>query len=463
MNLQNLYFRSPVWAQNVLVSVYGHYQRNKRYGGDYTAILEELTQFRARTAAQISEYQEERLAQMLRHCTAKSRYYRERYADALKQQNISARKRLEQLPVLSKQTLREQRLDFLAAGERMYWRNQTSGSTGTSLQVDLNARTYKLLMGLLVDYEAQHGVYPGDARATFAGRALQPPELNAPPFWRYNSADNQTLFSTLHLSDENIPHYLQQLERVQPREIIGYPSAIYSVAEYCLRNGIKPGFHPAVVVTNSETLFDWQREAIERAFACPVADYYGVAEGVVFASQCTAGRYHFNPLLSIVEFLRGDDDTPAGLDEPARIVCTTLTNTAMPLLRYEIGDEAMLAERACPCGLDYPAAMRIVGRIDDTVMTPDGRSVGRLDHIFKGLTGVRECQIVQEELDLITLRIVRDDTFSAASERALRENLRARLGLNIRVQFEFIDRIPRTSRGKFKGVVSKIAERPAPR
>jgi phenylacetate-CoA ligase len=370
--------------------------------------------------------------------------------------SLTAHQRLEKLPVLDKQTLREQRDQFIAERERMYWRNQTSGSTGTSLLVDLNARTYKLIMALLVDHEEQHGIRPGHPRATFAGRVIQPPEHNRPPFWRYNRADNQTLFSTLHLSDENMPHYLRQLEKVQPMEIIGYPSAIYLVAEYCLRHRVTPQIRPAAVVTNSETLFDWQRETIEKAFRCHVADYYGVAEGVVFASQCSAGQYHFNPLLGIVEFLRSDGSI-ASDGEPARLVCTTLTNTVMPLLRYEVGDEAIRAVGSCPCGLEYPAAQSILGRVDDAVVTRDGRSIGRLDHIFKGLEGVRECQIIQEEVDLIVLKIVRDVSFSQTSEHVLKENLWARLGHEMRVHIDFVERIPRTARGKFKGVVSNLS------
>jgi phenylacetate-CoA ligase len=323
------------------------------------------------------------------------------------------------------------------------------------VSVDLDAYTYRMIMALRAVHEAIHGIQPGDSCATFAGRQLQPPEVNRPPFWRYNRAANQTLFSTLHLSDENMPHYLRQLEKIQPREVIGYPSAIYTLAEYCLRTGARPNVRPAAVITNSETLFEWQRVAIEQVFECRVADYYGVAEGVVFAAQCPAGRYHFNPLLGIVEFLAADG-SPAAPNEPARLVCTTLTNSAMPLVRYEVGDQAVMAGDACPCGLVYPAALSIVGRIDDAVITPSGHTVGRLDHIFKGLTGVRECQIVQDRLDQITLKVVRDASFTENSRRTLVENLWARVGRDMQVQFEFVEQIPRTDRGKFKGVVSRI-------
>jgi phenylacetate-CoA ligase len=213
----------------------------------------------------------------------------------------------------------------------------TSGSTGTPLALEVDEYTYKLAMALLVDHEEAHGVPFGAPRATFAGRMVQPANKLTPPFARYNRAENQMLFSSYHLNSDTFKWYANELERFSPWELIGYPSAISDLASYYLNSGTKVRYFPKAVITNSETLLEWQKENIERAFNCRVYDYYGTAEYVLFAGQEAVGQYRLNPVIGITEVLN-DDGQPAS---EGRLIATTLTNRAMPLLRYEIGDSGL--------------------------------------------------------------------------------------------------------------------------
>lgn len=458
MKSQSVYLAMPVPVQNALVSAYGYYQRSKRYGGAYSRIYDEVQAHKRLSAAAVEQAQRAALAQMIEHCKAHVPFYRDSFRGFEARSGQALAELLAAIPVLRKETVRARQAEFQSTGQRPYWVNQTSGSTGTPLVVQLSADAYRLTMALLADHEANHGIPRDAVRATFAGRILQAPEDQRYPYWRFNKADRQTLFSTLHLGEQNLAAYVEHLERVRPHEIIGYPSAIYTVAEYMLRKNVRLGFEPKAVVTNSETVFDWQRDVIERAFRCKVADYYGVAEAVVFAAQCPAGRYHFNPLIGIAEVL-DDEGRPVPPGVSGALVCTTLRNAAMPLLRYAVGDDAILAEGPCACGSHYQAATTIVGRTDDSVLTPSGHHVGRLDHIFKGAEGVRECQIVQHELDRFTLRVVPGDAFDEESRAVLAANLRARVGAGVRVEFEVVPAIERTKSGKFKGVISHVRDR----
>jgi phenylacetate-CoA ligase len=258
------------------------------------------------------------------------------------------------------------------------------------------------------------------------------------------------------MNDRTLPLYLAELERIQPKEIIGYPSAIYAVAEYCLRRRLPPLVKPRAVVTNSETLWAWQRAAIEKVFGCQVADYYGSAECVAFAGQCEAGSYHFNPHLSIVEIVDGQG-RPVGPGESGALVATTLTNDVMPLIRYRIGDDATRSASRCPCGSPWPSASAILGRQDDVIITPDGRPIGRIDHIFKGMTGIRECQVIQETATAVRLDVVPGTGFDAAQRALLVRHLRERIGQEFEIDIRLVREIPRTARGKFRGVISHVA------
>jgi phenylacetate-CoA ligase len=456
MDRQKLYYRAPVWLQNLLVTTYGSYQKRKRYGADYGQVKEGIAAARRWSHGAVVEHQRTRLRQMIAHCYANVPYYAELFASAgLKPGDIRDLDDLTRLPVLEKDVVRTNDTRLVANGAESYWKQYTSGSTGTPLAVHLNQKTYQLFAALLVDHEAHHGVSLSDCRATFAGRMVQPLELDRPPYWRHNRAEHQVIFSAYHLSDRTIPLYLEELERVQPREIIGYPSAIYTVAEYCVRNGVRPNIRPRIVVTNSETLWAWQRGPIESVFGCRVADYYGSAECIVFAGQCEAGAYHFNPLLSVVEIV-DNDGNPVGPGETGSLVCTTLSNEVMPLVRYKVGDEATRLAGSCACGNEWPSAQAIVGREDDNIITRDGRSIGRIDHIFKGLVGIRECQVIQEAIDEMYLDVVADTGFDEAQRQLLVRHVRERIGDGISLKIREVNEIPRTRRGKFRGVISRV-------
>ena len=74
-------------------------------------------------------------------------------------------------------------------------------------------------------------------------------------------------------------------------------------------------------------------------------------------------------------------------------VTTGYGNRAMPLIRYRVGDTVTLTETPCACGSPQPVLHEVVGRTDDLLILPDGRVVGRLDPVFKGLAGLEEVQI----------------------------------------------------------------------
>ena len=454
---QTAYFAMPVPVQNALVSAYGYYLRRKRQGGSYPAIRERVRAAAAWDAQRIAVYQTDALQRTLELCT-RTPYYRERWAAAdVAPSSVQGPADLARFPILPKDDVRRDGDRMRIPGARAYWVNHTSGSTGTPVVVHLDRDTYLLVHSLLEAHEEACGIGEDDLRATFAGRMVQPPDRMAPPFWRFNRALRQVLFSAYHMNERTLPLYVDELARRQPAELIGYPSAIATIALHMTQTRKEGTVRPRVVITNSETLFAWQRAAIENAFGCPVRDYYGSAEALIFGPQCQAGAYHFDPLLGVAEVL-GEDDRPVNPGESGRLVCTTLTNSVMPLVRYEIGDAATRLEGPCPCGSSREGIREIIGRQDDMIVTPDGRKIGRVDHIFKGIVGIRECQVVQEAPDLVRLLIVADLAFDEEQERRVRHNARSRLGDAVQVHMVRVDHIPRTRRGKFRGVISNLSK-----
>lgn len=449
---QKIYDTSPVWLQNLLVSAYGFHLYRKRYVGPvYHQAKALIERVNSMSLAEQRAYQGEQLHAIIRHSRANVPYYGRLLADlGLTEQDFTEPEHVKKLPILTKQQLLKNPDDFKSRGSRPYMVQHTSGSTGTPLSLWVDEFTYKLAMALLIDHEERHGVQFGERRATFAGRMIQPIDKMKPPFSRYNRAENQRIFSAYHLNAETFPYYLTELEKFEPKEIIGYPSAIHELATLYQESGRKPAFKPTAIITNSETLLDWQRNTIESVFSCPVRDYYGTAEYVTFASQCDSLSYHFNSSIGITELSR-DKHT---FGETGRLTASTLTNKAMPLIRYDLGDIAKLpAEEECTCGNSQFHTNQIIGRIDDYLLASDGRRIGRIDHIFKGLSNIKEAQVEQLEIDKFKVALVLIDNRVPVERSLLIENLKKRLGENIEVKVVETNYIQRGKNGKFKSVI----------
>jgi len=446
---EELYYRSPVWLQNLLVSAYGYRLYRKRYTGDFQRILDLVRESREWNDEKIRAYQNEKLFNMVRHCRQQVPYYQRCFAEwGVHETDITSTSDLTKLPVLTKQALRADPDSFKTPGNPGFMTQHTSGSTGTPLELEVNELTYKLAMALVVEHEEHHGVPFGARRATFAGRMVQPSTNMKPPFARMNKAENQKLFSAYHLNETTFPWYRRELDRFQPKELIGYPSAICDLAGHYRLSGISPEFQPTAIITNSETLLDWQRDIIEKVFHCPVWDYYGTAEYVLFAGQ-EQDRYRLNPILGVTELLR-DAESEYGI---GKLIATTLTNVSMPLLRYEVGDMAKSCEQENSETTVTHYVNELFGRVDDYIELPDGRKIGRVDHIFKGIKEIQEAQVIQRGVQCTINLVISDKSHQGDLIDTVKNNFELRTAGQLSTHINFIEKIPKGPNGKFKSVI----------
>ena len=92
----------------------------------------------------------------------------------------------------------------------------------------------------------------------------------------------------------------------------------------------------------------------------------------------------------------------------------------------------------------------------DYIVTPEGRMVGRLDHIFKDSVNVSEAQICQDKRDEVVLKIVKKERYTERDEKIITREARTRLGNDIGIRFEYVDAIPRAPNGKFRFIQSSM-------
>jgi phenylacetate-CoA ligase len=241
----------------------------------------------------------------------------------------------------------------------------------------------------------------------------------------------------------------------QPALVRGYPSSIYLLALHLLETG-RSDIRPKAVCTSSEPLLDFHKAAIEQAFQCKSYSYYSNTEAVAHIYECSAGSRHVVTETSLVEVIK-PDGTPAQAGEMGELICTGLADRAMPLLRYRIGDTGVVGQAPCACGRNPPILSSIIGRSMDFIITPAGEHVLTPDLAFKDTFSVKEAQIIQDDVHSIHVKIVaRPDYDLLKDEKKIRKGLAEQIGPDIKIDFEYVECIPRTKNGKFKFVISKI-------
>jgi len=456
---KSLYPLLPVPLQNAACSFSGFLRYRARFTPHFHQVLQEWSSAEGASLESLHEVQRTRLDVLVGMAREHVPHYCDLPPPSDKADALEAiRETLASVPVLSKTEYRDRPEAFLsrAIPRNRLLRSQTSGTTGTALPLWHTSETLAEEYATVWRMRGKAGVELDDPCMTFAGQMIVPIGQEKPPYWRHNAYGRQTLFSIYHMTPSNLHDYVDAIHASPARYVQGYPSSIHLVARALLDEGrpLPPG-RLAAVFTSSESLLAFQRENIERAFAAPVFDRYGVSEFAVSMTECPEQRLHVDMEFGIAEIdvTEQDEDSESG-----PLLVTGLAQNAAPLLRYQVGDVGRRARRPCPCGRRGDSFYEIDGRVEDYVLTPDGRLVGRMDHVFKEQRDVEEAQILQESASEIEVLIVPGESYDDRSERNLMSEFRSRLGTEIAIRLRRVEAIPREPNGKFRAVKSVVGK-----
>lgn len=458
-----VYRLAPVWGQNLMLTGFSTLLDRERYGGRFAEFQSFLAGSEHWTRAEMDAYQDERLRVVIQHAYEQVPFYRKRFDERrLTPADIRGRQDLPKLPLLTRDDIRRNFDDLRSRtiAPRALKTGHTSGTTGTPLTVGYDRDTIWMTYAVFDRHYRWAGCrlasQGGDRIAVARGNVIVPLDQKRPPFWRRNRRHHQLLLSSFHLSKDNLPAYFDALADFQPAVIDGYPSTLYLLGRYLKSRGQR--FPVRAAVTSSETLYDWQRETIEEAFACRVFDYYALAERAVFSGECDRHEgHHLAEEYGISEVVDGEGALVAS-GTVGRLVGTSLHNLAMPLIRYVTNDMTALRPGSCSCGRPLPLMEDVTTKAEDVLTLPDGRLISPsvLTHPFKPLDSIEGSQIVQLTPDRVTVRLVPGPGYTEALTQHLRAELGARLGDGVHIDVEMVDKLEMSANGKFKWVISKV-------
>lgn len=448
-----LYRKSPLFAQEALVSIFGAARSLVRERAGTRGLREEIMGNQWLTEEEIFKYTKKRTEKLLEIAADSVPFYQSvEYREALSLCTPFSDFAFSRLPMIDKNVVRAAKRSFVSSKAlRPLIKISSSGTTGTPLTVQQDVRAVRRESAFLYRQLAWAGYRDGVRRAWIRGDLIVGVDQNDPPFWRMSVAENMLMFSSYHLSTSSAPAYLDRLSRFDPVIIQAYPSSISFLAAFLESSeSYYEGLSLRGIVTSSETLREADRRVIEKRFGVRVFDWYGQAERVAAIGTCEKGSYHAMTDYSRIEFVPAAD----GLHE---VVGTGLNNLAMPLIRYRTGDYVELGDGdSCACHRELPVIRRVLGRSDDYVKLSDGRRIGRMDHVFKGVEGLLEAQIRQETAKELLVFVVPAGEFNESMRRIIENNIRLRVGDLLSPRVIAVSQIERTRNGKLRNVICEI-------
>lgn len=428
-------------------------------GHHSVALRRELEQTQWWSAARLQELQVSRLRRFLTDVGRQVPYYRDVFARiGFQPERVRAVADLQALPLLDKATIRANMERLRSNGAGKLLRYNTGGSSGEPLVFFMGPG--RISHDVAAKWRATRwwGVDIGDPEVVLWGSPIEIGKQD-----RVKSARDRMFRSHLlpafQMSEQQMDSYLDALERLRPRMLFGYASALALLASHAEHRGrAMRDLGARVVFSTGETLYPSQRAVIEKVFTAPVANGYGSRDSGFIAHQCPSGSLHISSEHIIVELL-DDAGQPVAAGEKGEIVTTHLATGDFPFLRYRTGDVAVSSVEPCPCGRGLLVLKEVFGRTTDFVRTPAGNTMHALALIYevRDRPGVLAFKFIQEADFSLELQIVAGPELTSEIEAKIRSGILARMGDGAHLVIRRVSEILPEKSGKYRYVVSRAS------
>ncbi|HEX6201940.1 MAG TPA: hypothetical protein VF100_02985 [Thermoanaerobaculia bacterium] len=301
---------------------------------------------------------------------------------------------------------------------------RTSGSSGRPWTTLRSRRDERLRRALELRSMRRAGIGAGDTIATLGPLRERP----------LGTLGRLGLYRTVQVSPLlPVDEQIRRLREIHPDVLWAYPSALRTLVRQT--GSLAAVVRPRLLVTAAEPLDDVLRRQLTAEGDLQIRNFYGAVECGRIAWECAAGEgLHLNADCMVLELAEDVEVEGAGRS----VVITNLLSSAMPIIRYRLGDLAELVGRPCSCGAALPLMRPPVGREWDALELPSGRllSTWGFNIFLRDLEGLRQFRVVQSALDRVVLQLRFAAPPPPARLAALRDRVARHLGEPMRVDVE---------------------------
>jgi phenylacetate-CoA ligase len=383
-----------------------------------------------------------KLKQLLDHAVKTTPFYK----------HITGYRGLRDFPVISKGLVKSRYKDFFSV---VYDKNKlipvtTSGSYGTPF-------TFYLTRDKKYRQQAEI-IYFGEWVGYSIGKKHAYIRVTATKSRLKLFLQNEYLLNPKHIDTGWLEKQRRLLKNKNIELVIGYPSAMNAISSYCKEQGDTPeDFSLRSFISTAEPLTREVRNDISRIFGCTVLNRYSTEEFGVLAMECKqGGNNHMNSSGFVIELLSQNDDSPVASETPGRVVVTDLYSYAMPLIRFDTGDIAVMSQE-CTCDLPGHVLTSIEGRRIESVYTPAGTRISpfAINGAMRDLKEVRQFQFIQTMKSEYELKIVATEEYDSRSEDIIRARMNSILGIDGNLNILYVDDIAPLESGKRPYILNK--------
>jgi phenylacetate-CoA ligase len=400
-----------------------------------------------RSMDELISYQNAALRKLVNHAYSTVTFYKKLYDEhCLHPKEIQSIEDISKIPVIDKKMLIKNTLEDLISSKfkkENLIRITTSGSSGIPLEFFIDHSFDQHRKAQYLRPYITNGQRLWDRSISFSYHKV--PEKK----WlqHFGLMVNHTIFSGRDLNAQ-----IKALQDIKPAIIQAYGS-VFNLLSNKIANEQISIPKPRLIFTDSEVLMPEVRLNIEKVFEAPIIDIYGTWETDNIAYECQYHKgYHIAMDSVIMEFLY--DGKPVNPGEEGEVVVTVLNNFSQPFIRYNLKDIASYCKDQCPCGRTFPLITQIKGRTNDYMITEDGNRISFFNYYFKGLAPhVYEYQIIQEDLNLLTIFIVPGKSYNDEAEKIFIPIMR-KFFPNAKIDIKLVSSIEREPSGKFKAFKS---------
>lgn len=364
---------------------------------------------------------------------------------------------IHEIPLLTKEIIRKNHNELVSDDfkKRGWYQNSSGGSTGEPVRLiqdrqflrwanATNNYYYRNILNIDEPMVKKVLIW-GSERDLFTGTMGIKAKI-------INWLTNNIMLNSFRMTSADIEKYIRTINTYKPNLIRGYAGSLYEICRYAQRNNLEI-YSPSVVVCAAETLNDEMRDQIESVFGRRVYNFYGSREVSNLAGECKDGLMHSFAFWNYLELL-DEHNRPVKYREEGRVIVTNLFNYSMPLIRYEIGDTAVLGAESCSCGNVLPTFEKITGRITDHFVLKNGATVPA--EFFIHMLGVvcntgeiKQFQVVQEDYNKIRILAVIGAGLTEDYRKKVESKMKVAMGSDCEITWDFVDNIPKTLTGKY--------------